>query len=122
MTTPNTTARFTDSKSSPMHQLEQMKEWEVLIDLREATDYNEWTNNICGWDELEVHQDPSLCDGIESNENGAVVRVDLRSSGLQGTTIIIGQQFIERSIFWFWPRSHPNKLKQVIFLGEVMAQ
>jgi len=84
MTTPNNTARFTDSKSSPMHQLEQMKEWEVLIDLREATDYNEWTNNICGWDELEVHQDPSLCDGIESNENGAVVRVDLRSSGLQG--------------------------------------
>jgi hypothetical protein len=82
----------------------QLEEWQVLAELRDATDFANWSRNKGGWDTLEAHHDPSRCAGatMESVLKGIVVlswtatsrkitEIDLNNSNLSGGKFSLGR-------------------------------
>jgi hypothetical protein len=72
----------------------EKQEWEVLIELRDATGYQrkkgaiipgtDWTDNKEGWDKLESHRDPSRCSGVTTDCWGRVTGINLPDTNLRG--------------------------------------
>jgi hypothetical protein len=54
-----------------------------LVDIRDATDFANWSKNKDGWDTLEEHCDPSRCAGV-TMESGTITKISLPSSNLNG--------------------------------------
>jgi hypothetical protein len=61
----------------------QLEEWQVLVDIRYATDFANWSKNKDGWDTLEEHCDPSRCAGV-TMKSGTITEIELSSSNLNG--------------------------------------
>jgi hypothetical protein len=62
-----------------------LPEWQVLVEVRDALNYEGWRNNKEGWDALEEHNDPSSCAGVTVGEDGNwVMMIDLSWTSLQG--------------------------------------
>jgi hypothetical protein len=61
----------------------QLKEWQVLVELRYNTGFANWSGNKDGWDTLEEHHDPSRCGGV-TMESGKITKIDLSDSNLAG--------------------------------------
>ena len=61
----------------------QLGEWKVLVDIREATNFANWSDNKDGWDTLEEHHDPSRCGGV-TMESGKITKIELGYSNLAG--------------------------------------
>ena len=61
----------------------QLGEWKVLVNIRDATDFANWSKNKDGWDTLEEHCDPSRCAGV-TMESGSITMFRLPSSNLNG--------------------------------------
>ena len=61
------------------------------MDIRDATDFVNWSKNKDGWDTLEEHCDPSRCAGVTMPnrglidlESGTVTEIKLARSNLNG--------------------------------------
>jgi hypothetical protein len=61
----------------------QLGEWKVLVDIREATNFANWSENKGGWYTLEEHHDPSRCGGV-TMESGKTTKIDWDFSTLTG--------------------------------------
>jgi hypothetical protein len=61
----------------------QLEEWQILVELRDATEFASWSQNKEGWDTLEEHHDPSRCAGV-TMESGKITKIGLNSSDLMG--------------------------------------
>jgi hypothetical protein len=59
------------------------EEWQILVEMRDAVGYVDWTRNTEGWDTLQEHKDPSRCEGI-TIESGKITKIDLSNSNLAG--------------------------------------
>ena len=59
-------------------------EWQVLVELRDALNYESWTKNKEGWDALEEHNDPSSCAGVTVGEDGNIIKIGLIRMSLEG--------------------------------------
>jgi hypothetical protein len=67
----------------------QLEEWQVLVDIRDATDFANWSKNKGGWDTLEEHHDPSRCAGV-TMESGTITKINLVNSNLNGGEFPLG--------------------------------
>ena len=67
----------------------QLEEWQVLAELRDATDFANWSMNKGGWDTLEEHHDPSRCEGV-AMESGTITEIGLEDSNLNGGEFSLG--------------------------------
>jgi hypothetical protein len=54
----------------------------VLAELRDATDFANWSKNKYGWDTLEEHHDPSQCAGVTMESR--ITKIALSYSNLRG--------------------------------------
>jgi hypothetical protein len=54
-----------------------------LAELRDATDFANWSMNKDGWDTLEEHHDPSRCEGV-TMDSGTITEIGLEHSNLNG--------------------------------------
>jgi hypothetical protein len=61
----------------------ELEEWQILVKMRDATGYADWTRNTEGWDTLEEHKDPSRCAGV-TIESGKITKINLNSANLTG--------------------------------------
>ena len=61
-----------------------LEEWQILVEMRDATGYADWRGKKEGWDTLEEHTDPSRCSGITVYASGKIAQIDLGSNNLAG--------------------------------------
>jgi hypothetical protein len=61
----------------------ELEEWQILVEMRDAAGYADWTCNTEGWGTLEEHKDPSRCAGV-TTESGKITKIDLSNSNLAG--------------------------------------
>jgi hypothetical protein len=66
----------------------QLGEWQVLVGIRDATDFANWSKNKGGWDTLEAHCDPSRCAGV-TMESGKITKIELSASNLSGGEFLL---------------------------------
>jgi hypothetical protein len=59
-------------------------EWQALVEVRDALNYEGWTKNKGRWDTLEEHNDPRRCAGVAVGEGGNIIKIDLESTGMRG--------------------------------------
>ena len=60
-----------------------LEEWQILVEMRDAAGYADWTRNTKGWDTLEEHKDPSRCAGV-TIESGKITTIELSFCALSG--------------------------------------
>jgi hypothetical protein len=61
----------------------ELEEWKILVEMRDATGFADWTCNEEGWGTLEEHKDPSRCEGV-TIESGKITKIELCESNLAG--------------------------------------
>jgi tetratricopeptide (TPR) repeat protein len=74
-------------ESTPIASLKFMPlregEWWVLAELRDATNFTNWSAHKDDWGTLEKHRDPSQCAGV-TVQSGEITRINLSRSNLMG--------------------------------------
>jgi hypothetical protein len=61
----------------------QLEEWQLLAELRDATEFASWSKNKEDWGTLEEHHDPSRCAGV-TMQSGKITKIDMSASNLAG--------------------------------------